>query len=636
MTNYGYLKLCAASPRIKLADPLANAEIIAKQAKETAGQGADLILFPELCLTGCSCGDLFFAESLQEKTVKALENLLVAAADIPGAIVVGLPVSVRGRLVNCAAVLQKGTVKGLVPKLGSADLPENRWFAGGAALRGVTCVKILGRDVPFGNLVFANADGFSFAIEVGSDSRLPIDPGTFAALNGAQLILCPAADAACAGGAAELADRLAAESKRLTAAVAYASAGPSECTSDFVYSGQCLAAENGEIIASSDTLTSNGSMIVTELDLGLIEGLRKHVPAQPCPPCGVVELDNFGGELKSLERKYSKAPFLAEADAEYCRQLLEIQAVGLAERMRRAYSKKAVIGVSGGSDSTLAILVAARAVAMLGMDPDSVLAVTMPGFGTTDRTKDNAYGLMESLGCELREISIAANAKAHLEDIGHDMSVRNVAYENAQARERTQVLMDLANDIGGLVVGTGDMSETALGWCTYGGDHLSMYGVNGSLTKGMVKAVIATVSADIKAGVGPFAGLAQADRLAAALDDVLDTPISPELLPPDANGKIAQITEDKVGPYELHDFFLWHMVFLGKSREKTAWLAKQTFAGDYDGETVDKWLATFCRRFSSQQFKRDCAPGGPQAADFSFSPRGGWVMPSDASGELWK
>ena len=635
MDNYGYLRVKAISPRIKLADPIDNGKYISMFSENAAVAGAGLVLFPELVLTGCSCGDIFFSESLRQKTMKALETLLEDTAKLSCAIIIGLPLMIEGRLANCAAVLQSGKIKGIVPKTGNVNAAENRWFAP-VDTETVRSVRLFGEDVPVGDFVFRDPEGFSFGIEIGSDGDLPYHPATALSLSGAQLIVSPSARPASAGGMMRLASRLSEESRRCCCAMLYAGAGPSESTSDFVYGGECLAVENGEYIAATASLERMGSGVCTDLDLGSIESLRQKMPVQQCDRCPVIELEPMGSKILKLARKYSKTPFLEEDGADYCREILEIQATGLAERLKRAYSKKAVIGVSGGSDSTLAILVAARAVRMLGMSPDSVLAVTMPGFGTTDRTKGNAYGLMESLGCELREISIAANAKAHLIDIGHDLNEHNVTYENAQARERTQVLMDIANDVGGMVVGTGDMSETALGWCTYGGDHLSMYSVNGGLTKGMVKAVIASVSEGIKSGNGLFADLEQASRLAEALDDVLDTPVSPELLPPTESGEIAQITEDKVGPYELHDFYLWHMVFLGKDRQKVLWLAKQVFEGSYDNETIEKWLDTFCRRFVSQQFKRDCAPGGPQVADNSFSPRGGWVMPSDASGDFWK
>ena len=635
MDNYGYLRVKAVSPRIKLADPIDNGKYISMFAENAAVAGAGLVLFPELVLTGCSCGDIFFSSSLQQKTMTALETLLKDTAKLSCAIVIGLPLTIAGRLTNCAAVLQNGKVKGIVPKIGSSNAAENRWFAP-VDTDTVTSVKLFGEEVPVGNLLFKDTNGFSFGVEIGSDGDLPYHPATELSLSGAQLIVSPSARPASAGGMMRLASRLSEESRRCCCAMLYAGAGPSESTSDYVYGGECLAVENGEYVAATASLERNGSGICTDLDLGFIENLKQKMPAQQCEPCEVVELGSMDSRIIRLARKYSKTPFLEEDGADYCREILEIQATGLAERLKRAYSKKAVIGVSGGSDSTLAILVAARAVRMLGMSPDSVLAVTMPGFGTTDRTKGNAYGLMESLGCELREIPIGPSAKAHFEDIGHDLNDRNVTYENAQARERTQVLMDIANDVNGMVIGTGDMSETALGWCTYGGDHLSMYCVNGGLTKGMVKAVIASVSEGIKAGNGLFADFEEAGRLAEALDDVLATPISPELLPPTESGEITQITEDRVGPYELHDFYLWHMVFLGKDKQKVLWLANQVFEGVYDSETIEKWIDIFCKRFISQQFKRDCAPGGPQVADNSFSPRGGWVMPSDATGEFWK
>ena len=457
MENYGYLRVKAVSPRIRLADPVSNGKYIAMFSENAAVSGAGLVLFPELALTGCSCGDLFFSEALQKKTTDALETLLKETAKLSCAIVIGLPLVIAGRSANCAAVLQKGRIRGIVPKTGSWNAAENRWFTP-VDTASVSSVRLLGEDVPVGNFVFRSRDGFSFGIEIGSDSILPLHPAASLSLSGAQLIVSPSACPAAAGGMMRLASRLSEESRRCRCAILYAGAGPSESTSDFVYGGECLAIENGEYIAATGSLERAGSAICTDLDLGLISGLQQKMPAQQASACPVIELDAMDSKILRLARKYTKTPFLEDDGADYCREILEIQATGLAERLARACSKKAVIGVSGGSDSTLAILVAARAVRMLGMSPDSVLAVTMPGFGTTDRTKGNAYGLMESLGCELREISIAANAGSHLKDIGHDLSVHNVTYENAQARERTQVLMDIANDVGGMVVGTGDMS----------------------------------------------------------------------------------------------------------------------------------------------------------------------------------
>ncbi|MCF0151005.1 MAG: NAD(+) synthase, partial [Firmicutes bacterium] len=393
-------------------------------------------------------------------------------------------------------------------------------------------------------------------------------------------------------------------------------AGCGESTMDDVYDGRCLLAENGNVIGDSGMLLREGA-------------------------CCTAAFGQNAPQPVLLKKPYEYAardPFIpaGEEDAEeFCSEILQAQAVALAERLQRSYSGKAIIGVSGGSDSTLSILASARAMELLGKPSSDVLAVTMPGFGTSSRTKGNAYGMMEALGCEIREISIAASVAQHFKDIDHDINDHNVTYENAQARERTQILMDLANRDGGLVVGTGDMSEEALGWCTYNGDHMAMYNTNASLTKGLVKKVIAVAAKQLRSGTSPFSNEKDALKLAAALEDVLDTPVSPELLPTDENGQIAQKTEDKVGPYELHDFFLFHLVNDGMDPDDILDLAETAFAGSYDRATIAKWLKTFCRRFFTQQFKRNCAPEGAQLIAMSLSPRGAWAMPSDADGSLW-
>jgi len=596
MSSYGYLKICAMSPATKPGDPMGNARILAEKAAFAEEKGAGLVVFPELALCGCDLGDLFYSESLQRKTDEALHQLSLMTANLAASILVGTLVEERGRLYGGVALLQQGMITTMLTG-------ENE------------------------TLLVDPANEFTIAVRSGD--------GDEGQAYEAQLEVIAGSRPALGGGHQGLLDTLKDRSRRQHSVCVFAGAGPSSPGTDAVFSGECVIAEDGQILADCGILQED-AYVIADADLGLMRLLQQQLPAPVVVPEEELEIEPLRGLEADLDRVYSKEPFLEGMEEKDFFELFEIQSMALAQRLKRSYSKGTVIGVSGGSDSTLAILVCARAAQILSMDPSTVLAVTMPGFGTTGRTRGNAYGLMESLGCQLKEIPIGDSVAQHLKDIGHDIADRNVTYENAQARERTQVLMDLANDSGRLVVGTGDLSEIALGWCTYGGDQLSMYGVNGGLTKGLVKAVIGAVSSCTRRGEGPFGQCIDRVRLCDALDDVLATPVSPELLPPDENGSIAQITEDKVGPYELHDFILWHMVHLGKSREKTAWLAKQTFRGMYEEAVVDQWLEVFCRRLVSQQFKRDCSAGCPQVLDFSFSPRTGWLMPSDASGNFWK
>ncbi|MBQ3920879.1 MAG: NAD(+) synthase [Firmicutes bacterium] len=637
MKDHGFLRVAAVSPRIALADPLKNEKLIAKAAADACEGGAALVVFPELCLTGYTLEDLFLSESLLSKAEEALFRLCDDTADLSCALVAGLPLRINGGLYDCAAVLQKGAIKGIVPRTDVSGLPR---FSSGSDL----APDAVFSGVQVGARIFRDPAGRTFAVAVGSDPRFIPDPLFGFPASGAGLIVDPGARPYTAGSFESFKNRLSVRSSDLGCAYVYAGAGPCESTTDSVFSGECLIFENGELLASAGPLSRETVSAVSDVDLGLIGSLslgkKKSRPYWPGPMGAyrlpAAELEALPG-VEKLIRSYPRDPFVPEKNrTEYCREVLEIQATALAERLERANVKKAVIGVSGGSDSTLALLAAARAMQILGRPSTDVLGITMPGFGTTERTRGNAEDLMEALGCEIRCIPIGKAAELHLKDIGHDLSDRNVTYENAQARERTQILMDVANDINGLVVGTGDMSETALGWCTYGGDQLAMYGVNSGLTKGLVKAVIAACAEDAGAGAGPFGKLEGAGLVARTLKSILDTPVSPELLPPSAEGEIAQITEDHIGPYELHDFFLYHLVFLGRSRDNVLWLASQVFEGSYDEDTIDKWLTVFCRRFASQQFKRDSACGCPQVGPYSLSPRKGFVIPSDGTNGLWR
>ncbi len=637
MKDHGFLRVSAISPRVSVGDPHGNAKAIADAAHAASAEGSAIALFPELCISGASCGDLFSSDALCDLVLEALAFLREESSKIACAIVVGLPLRLNARLYNCAVLLQGGRVRGVVPKTLSPSDAQNRWFSGMPLLGGQSeSVSLLGETVPFGNIVFRDGLGRSFGIEIGSDAQLGFPPSQSLAMSGAALILRPSARLCSANFYGALVKEIEADSRRYRCGIVYAGAGSGESTSEGVFGGECMLAENGTMLDSGGTLMSSKASVTGDFDFGLLSNPANRFPCRSFHECRVVETDTLAGVSGAPGRYISPRPFLEGVDSRAIAEIFEIQAVGLAERLQRAGCAKAVIGVSGGSDSTLALLVAARAAYLLKRPADSILAVSMPGFGTTARTRGNAEALARALGCDFREISISANTEAHLRDIGHDMSVFNATYENAQARERTQILMDLANEVGGLVIGTGDMSEAALGWCTYGGDHLSMYSVNRGLTKGLVRAVIAEITATAKMNETFFSGFPHTKELAAILRDVLDTPVSPELLPPNEDGSIAQITEDKVGPYALHDFFLWHLVFLGRNPDTVLWLAEQAFYGDYDSKTIEAWLSVFRRRFIANQFKRGCSPDGPKVTDYGLSPRGEWLMPSDASDAFWK
>ena len=566
------IKAAALSPRLFLANPIRNANIQAEEARKAAEKGCNLIVFPAMSLTGSTCGDLIRSQRLKRASAEAVELLARETADLDAVIVTGVyDPEAAG---HRALIIHKGKVRTV--EAGPVDTP------------------LLDFMVFFGNCQVPD----TYKIYE-KDEIVLMDASPMKAGDGRMLLL-----------------RMAELSEKTGCRVIYAGSGPWESTAGAIYGGQCIIAENGRILASSPALAREGSRACAALGTG----------AEGVLPAG-----------KPFEFS-DKDPFmpLGNDDArEYCLEILEMQAAALAERLQRSYSQKAIVGVSGGSDSTLALLASARAMELLGRPSSEVLAVTMPGFGTSSRTKGNAYAMMEALGCEIREIPIGPAVLQHFKDIGQDPELHDVTYENAQARERTQILMDLANRDGGLVVGTGDMSEAALGWCTYNGDHMAMYSVNCSLTKGLVKGTIRAAAEALLDGTSRFSPDKDAKKLAACLLDVLDTPVSPELLPTDEKGQIAQITEDKVGPYELHDLFLFHTL-RGEDPDEILDLAEKAFAGSYDRETVAKWLKTFMRRFFSQQFKRNCSPEGPNLTGLSLSPRGDWDMPSDADGSLWQ
>ena len=626
----GFVKVAAATPDIRVADVDYNTEQICRMMDEAAGEGAKIIVFPELCITGYTCSDLFTQEVLLDHAREALRKIAAHTADKDALILVGAPISVDGELYNVAAALNHGRILGLTTKTflpNYGEFYEMRQFREGPE----TAREIFfdGEKVPFGPQILFTAscmEQLVVSAEICEDVWSPIPPSIEAAREGATIIVnCSASDETI-GKAAYRRSLIEGQSARLIAGYVYANAGEGESTTDLVFGGHNIIAENGTVLAASKRF-QNG-VIYTEIDVKrLLSERRKNTTFQTA---GERRLFRVPFEIEMtqtrLTRKFDSRPFVPGAEAERakrCEEILTIQAMGLKKRLAHTHAKSAVVGISGGLDSTLALLVTAKAFDYLEMDRKQIIAVTMPCFGTTDRTYRNACKMAVKLGASLREVPIAEAVTQHFKDICHDPEDHSVTYENSQARERTQVLMDISNQEGGLVIGTGDMSELALGWATYNGDHMSMYGVNASVPKTLVRHLVQY-----------YADTAEDEELKTVLYDVLDTPVSPELLPP-KDGEIAQKTEDLVGPYELHDFYLYYMLRFGYEPAKIYRLAKLAFAGEYDEETIQKWLRTFCWRFFSQQFKRSCLPDGPKVGTVALSPRGDWRMPSDACVASW-
>ena len=626
----GFVKVAAATPDIRVADVDYNTEQICRMMDEAAGEGAKIIVFPELCITGYTCSDLFTQEVLLDHAREALRKIAAHTADKDALIFVGAPISVDGELYNVAAALNHGRILGLTTKTflpNYGEFYEMRQFREGPE----TAREIFfdGEKVPFGPQILFTAscmEQLVVSAEICEDVWSPIPPSIEAAREGATIIVnCSASDETI-GKAAYRRSLIEGQSARLIAGYVYANAGEGESTTDLVFGGHNIIAENGTVLAASKQF-QNG-VIYTEIDVKrLLSERRKNTTFQTA---GERRLFRVPFEIEMtqtrLTRKFDSRPFVPGAEAERakrCEEILTIQAMGLKKRLAHTHAKSAVVGISGGLDSTLALLVTAKAFDYLEMDRKQIIAVTMPCFGTTDRTYRNACKMAVKLGASLREVPIAEAVTQHFKDICHDPEDHSVTYENSQARERTQVLMDISNQEGGLVIGTGDMSELALGWATYNGDHMSMYGVNASVPKTLVRHLVQY-----------YADTAEDEELKTVLYDVLDTPVSPELLPP-KDGEIAQKTEDLVGPYELHDFYLYYMLRFGYEPAKIYRLAKLAFAGEYDEETIQKWLRTFCWRFFSQQFKRSCLPDGPKVGTVALSPRGDWRMPSDACVASW-
>lgn len=619
----GFIRTAAATPDIKTADCVYNAQRIIELIDKAAADEVSLLVFPELCITGYTCGDLFLHKVLLDNAAKALLEIAAHSAKYDMTVVVGLPVSYKGKLYNCGAVCKDGKILGLVPKMNIpnySEFYEARHFASG---KGVNAVLQQFGGAPMGNILFESSlPGFVLGLEICEDLWVVNPPSNELAAAGATVVCNLSASDEVIGKAEYRKQLVKSQSARLICGYIYADAGLGESTQDMVFCGHNLICDNGTLLAESKKFTTG--LIYSEIDLQRIESERRRMNTFPQfsnEGFTRVAFDTAAKEL-TLTRKYEPMPFVPANKSDLslrCEEILSMQATGLLTRLRHIGCKKSVIGLSGGLDSTLALIVTVHAYDMLGLDRKGIIAVTMPCFGTTNRTKNNAHLLAEAYGVTLLEVNISAAVKQHFEDIGQSMDCHDVTFENGQARERTQVLMDIANKENGIVIGTGDLSELALGWATYNGDHMSMYGVNASVPKTLVRHLVSYEMAET-----------QDKKLAEVLADVLCTPVSPELLPP-SDGEISQKTEDIVGPYELHDFFLYYFVRCTFSPEKILRLACEAFRGQYDKPTVEKWLKIFMRRFFTQQFKRSCLPDAPKVGSVTLSPRGDFRMPSDAS-----
>jgi NAD+ synthase (glutamine-hydrolysing) len=651
--NYGYIKVASAIPSVKVGDCHYNLQEIEQTIIRAEGQHVEVIVFPELSITGYTCQDLFRQQLLLDASEQAIVMLLDFTRQLDIISIVGVPVQVGSILLNCAAVIQKGELMAIIPKTylpNYNEFYEKRWFASSQDLHATEIIYAGSRvTVSPQPTIFHTYTGATFGVELCEDVWAPEPPSTKLTLAGADIVFNLSASDELIGKHTYLCQLLSQQSARTMSGYVYSSSGFGESTQDVVYGGNALIYENGQCIAESERFSFQPQMVVSQIDYEKLRAERRNnttfVNAQRTGydegeirhiNCHSIALDS---DFR-LMREVSPTPFIPHSDdmKSSCEEIFNIQVAGLAKRLTHTGCDKVVIGISGGLDSTLALLVCIRTFDKLNLSRKGILGVTMPGFGTTDRTYTNAINLMKSLGVTIREISIRKACVQHFEDIGHDIAIHDVTYENGQARERTQILMDLSNQIGGLVIGTGDLSELALGWATYNGDHMSMYGVNVSIPKTLIRYLVQYV-AESPSKVGVTSG--ELDEMArTTLLDVINTPISPELIPADSEGNISQKSEDLVGPYVLHDFFLYYFLRCGFKPAKIFMLAKQAFTAPdaeyhFEEETIEKWLQTFLRRFFSQQFKRSCLPDGPKVGSVSLSPRGDWRMASDASSALW-
>ncbi len=637
--KYGFVKVAAAVPVVRVADVEYNIQQIESLIAQAEGRGIEILVFPELCITGYSCQDLFKEQLLLDRAEQGVVLLLDLTRKLDIITVVGLPVVINGLLYNCAAVLQGGNILGIVPKTylpNYGEFYEKRWFASAQDLN-PTDIYFAGNPIHVSAepLLFKTSDGVKFGVEICEDVWAPIPPSNELALAGADIILNLSASDELIGKHTYLKSLLAQQSARTICGYVYASSGFGESTQDVVYGGNAMIFENGHLLVEGSRFSFQPQIQSCQIDVEKLRVERRSnttfINAQRNVYAKQVICKSVGMKDFVLDRSIDPYPFIPkEANmSTSCEEILNIQVAGLSKRLYHIGAKKAVIGISGGLDSTLALLVTVKAFDKLSLERKGIIGITMPGFGTTDRTHHNAVKLMETLGVTIREISIAKAVTQHFEDIGHNKNKHDVTYENSQARERTQILMDVANKENAIVIGTGDLSELALGWATYNGDHMSMYGVNAGVPKTLIRYLVTYVAGEMATDT---------------LLDIVDTPISPELIPADEHGNIKQKTEDLVGPYELHDFFIYYFLRYGFSPRKIFLLAQRAFCMDspvegrsakYTEETVKKWLMVFCRRFFTQQFKRSCMPDGPKVGSVSLSPRGDWRMPSDASYALW-
>lgn len=634
--NLGFVKVAAAVPALKVADCHYNIQQIESLTLQAAGKGVEIICFPELCITGYTCADLFHQDLLLEACETNLMTLLSTTRSLDIITIVGAPIPYNGTLLNCAVVLQKGKILCIVPKTylpNYKEFYEKRWFATGLCHEDAT-IRYCGQQIPLSTHQLIKTPSCTFGIELCEDVWAPIPPSSNLALKGAELIFNLSATNEMIGKNNYLRTLLSQQSARCLAGYIYSSCGFGESTTDLVFAGNGYIYENGSLIAQSERFSLKPQLVISEIDVEKLRVERRinttfgdnirncHDPRS----CSIIQSELLVNTDGDLTRTFDPHPFVPTGKDldERCEEIFHIQCEGLAKRIQHTNCKSAVVGISGGLDSTLALLVTVKTFDMLDLPRKGIVGITMPGFGTTDRTYNNAMTLMQTLGITIREIPIRDSVIQHFKDIEHDINLHNITYENGQARERTQILMDVANQTNGMVIGTGDLSELALGWCTYNGDHMSMYAVNTSIPKTLVKHLVKWVA------------LTESEEEAReTLLDIVDTPISPELLPPTEDGQIAQKTEDNVGPYELHDFFIYHFMRFGFRPAKIFAMACRAFNGIYNEDIVKKWLRTFCWRFFSQQFKRSCLPDGPKVGSITLSPRGDWRMPSDACCEMW-
>lgn len=633
--DYGFVRVGAAVPELRVANCEFNANEIISLMKQAEEKGIEILAFPELSISAYTCADLFFQSRLLDECQLQLKAILEVSTVLNLVSIVGMPLYHSNQLFNCAVVVQKGKILGVVPKTyipGYSEFYEERWFAAAHTQKGSE-ITLCGQKVPFGtDILFGdNANGVCFGIEICEDLWVPIPPSSLQAVGGANIIFNLSASNEIVGKYDYRRNMILQQSGRCIAGYIYASSSVFESTTDVVFSGDAFIAENGLLLGENERFKRESSMIYNDVDVKRLKYQRlqntSFMETRIVTDFWMVEFTLGRRRQKKLVRFIDPHPFVPTNPVtrdERCKEIFSIQTAGLAKRIEHSKAKCAVIGISGGLDSTLALLVITKTFDLLGIDRSKIIAVTMPGFGTTDRTYNNAIEFMKVMGTTIREIDIKPACIQHFEDIGHDINIHDVTYENVQARERTQILMDIANKEGGLVVGTGDMSELALGWATYNGDHMSMYGVNVSVPKTLVKSLVQWVADNLVE-----------KEAANVLQSIIETPISPELLPPDEKGGINQKTEDLVGPYELHDFFLYHMLRYGAEPTKILLMAEIAFQERYDSMTIKKWLKTFLRRFFAQQFKRSCLPDGPKVGTISLSPRGDLRMPSDAEVNIW-